>query len=64
MAAMPDELNTTDEPVRQILIEEVGGGWQWDAFGEDRRLCGGHASSLSVCLDSMRAYLRDEGIAP
>lgn len=55
---------TTDDPVRRIMIEEVRGGWEWDAFGDDGRLCGGHASSLGDCLDSMRAHLRDQGVAP
>jgi hypothetical protein len=57
------------EPIQQIVIEVVHEedgslGYVWDAFGEERRLCGGSASSLSACLESMRAYLRDEGLAP
>lgn len=64
-----DQPERTLEPVMQIVVEMVretngGIGWSWDAFGEERRLCGGSASSLSACLDSMRAYLREDGTAP
>ena len=65
-----DKPQTTDrEPIQQIVIEiarENDGScaWTWDAFGEEHRLCGGSAQTLSVCLETMRSYLRDEGIAP
>jgi hypothetical protein len=56
------------EPIQQIVIEMVRKedgslGYVWDAFGEEHRLFGGSASSLSDCLDSMRDYLRNEGYA-
>jgi hypothetical protein len=61
--------NMTTEPVFQIVIEMVreedgSFGYSWDAFGVERRLCGGAAPTLSSCLDTMREYLREEGIAP
>ncbi len=62
-------VTTTIEPVQMITIERVRESdgtiaWSWDAFGEEEKLFGGVSSSLSDCLDSMRSYLRDEGIAP
>lgn len=64
---MPE--TTTREPLQMITIEQVQEDdgtimWSWDGFGEDARIYGGAAATLSDCLDSMRAYLRDEGIAP
>ncbi len=64
-----DDPNTTEEPILQIVVEVIQKsdgtlGWGWDAFGDNRRLCGETAPSLSAVLDSMRRYLRDEGLAP
>ncbi len=66
---MSDDTNKTTEPIQQIVIEprqDEGGGlcWTWSAFGDDRMLYHGAGKSLSICLDSMRDYLREEGAAP
>lgn len=64
---MNDQIETT--AVEQIVIEQVreedgSTCWGWDAFGVEERIAGGHAKTLSMCLDSMRGYLKAEGIAP
>ena len=67
--AKPETTLWQKEPVRMIAIEQIRTpegtvGWSWDAFGEDRRLAGGVMFTLSQCVDGMRQFLRDEGIAP
>jgi len=58
-----------DDPIRMITIEQVTApdgtvGWLWAAFGEDRCLVQGVMPTLSQCVDGMRQFLRDEGVAP
>jgi len=58
----------TTDPVEQIIIERVREddgslGWSWSVFGESPLLASGSAKDLSSCLNTMRQYLRDEGIA-
>lgn len=52
--------------VVQIQIEAITEDdgsvrWLWDAFGEALHVCGGGASTLSDCIDSMRQGLIKEG---
>lgn len=63
---MPNHNQTTIGHIIIERIEEKDGsfGWTWDAYDNGDSVASGAAPSLSVCVDSMREYLRSAGVAP
>lgn len=68
MRAAPGAVNSMSQITIERIDEADGSqGWAWVCtrlMGPVRQIASGSSATLSGCLDSMREYLRAEGIAP